>query len=666
MNKLNYKYETLTPFKICVLENFPFIEADFDALTNYQIMCKIVEYLNQTRNNQNIVQENIIALNNWFNNLDITDEINTKLDNMVKTGELQTLLNAQYNALREEVNISIRNFENNVNDTIAEQNNKINSLKNYEPIVVDSISKMTDRTKVYLLTTDSNWYYFNGTSWEIGGSYNGTAIANGSIDILKFDNLLYDSFDINFNPTIELNDGYLGYVTNRNGILTITQNDGYKYYIVDLELGAIYNYVGHSRYLAQGLVIADSENNVIFNTSGNEMDNVLIKINQTGLKAYIGEQLFTHPTNADDTFDKFNQANLFRKVDSIYSKVIINNSVQKIQTLTNMASFTKDLNAPLKMRSIESYETLMFPMERGVTYNIKYSDRFLLSGLLITDNKYNLIYVGEEHQYPLFGELEYTATTDGFIFLLKFEDFVPTISKLTAGIEVISDGIYNILKGKTIIYDGDSITQSRINQGNQSNGGAYPKIIADITKSNYINNARGGATLSYKNNQTSHCISRELTSLPTNGDAYVLSGGINDLWDNRPLGTITDNYTDDVDDTTITGALEKIFRYAITNFVGKPIIFVITQKISEPYTLYNGINQFDLHDRLVEVCNKYSIPYYDAFNDSGLNGWNSVQKETYLNSNSSGTGDGTHPNELGYKKYYVPQIIDILNKNLLK
>ena len=32
-----YNYTNLTPFKWFILENFPFIEASFDALTNYQL-----------------------------------------------------------------------------------------------------------------------------------------------------------------------------------------------------------------------------------------------------------------------------------------------------------------------------------------------------------------------------------------------------------------------------------------------------------------------------------------------------------------------------------------------------------------------------------------------------------------------------------------------------
>ena len=97
MNKLKYDYTILTPFKLCVLENFPFIEADFDTLTNYQIMCKMVEYMNSISKNQNLVQTNMIELNNWFNNLDVQEEINNKLDSMAESGELQEIIESYLN-----------------------------------------------------------------------------------------------------------------------------------------------------------------------------------------------------------------------------------------------------------------------------------------------------------------------------------------------------------------------------------------------------------------------------------------------------------------------------------------------------------------------------------------------------------------------------------------
>ena len=86
MNKLDYKYKKLAPFKLFVLENFPFIEADFDAITNYQLMCKLVEYINEVAKNNDIMIDNVEALNNWFNNLDVQTEINNKLDEMTENG----------------------------------------------------------------------------------------------------------------------------------------------------------------------------------------------------------------------------------------------------------------------------------------------------------------------------------------------------------------------------------------------------------------------------------------------------------------------------------------------------------------------------------------------------------------------------------------------------
>lgn len=100
------KYNFLPPFKGWVLENFPFIEADFDAITNYQMMCKIIEYLKNLQDNtqkiaynENEVYNAFIQLqnyvNSYFDNLDVQDEINKKLDEMAQSGELSEIV-SQY------------------------------------------------------------------------------------------------------------------------------------------------------------------------------------------------------------------------------------------------------------------------------------------------------------------------------------------------------------------------------------------------------------------------------------------------------------------------------------------------------------------------------------------------------------------------------------------
>ena len=82
----------IPPFKNFILENFPFIEEDFDALTNYELLCHVVNYVKTMGNEFNDIIINIEALNNWFNNLDVQDEINNKLDQMVEDGTLQEII----------------------------------------------------------------------------------------------------------------------------------------------------------------------------------------------------------------------------------------------------------------------------------------------------------------------------------------------------------------------------------------------------------------------------------------------------------------------------------------------------------------------------------------------------------------------------------------------
>lgn len=103
---MNPDYKNLTKipyFRRMVLQNFPFIEEDFDALTDYGFLCKVVEYLNKVIEQQNLVNDNTDALHqayielknyveNYFTNLDVQEEINNKLDSMAQDGTLQEII----------------------------------------------------------------------------------------------------------------------------------------------------------------------------------------------------------------------------------------------------------------------------------------------------------------------------------------------------------------------------------------------------------------------------------------------------------------------------------------------------------------------------------------------------------------------------------------------
>lgn len=101
--------EKIPYFCRVVLQNFPFIEEDFDALTTYQLVSKVVEYLNKVIKSQNTLVDNVNNLStafqqlhdyveNYFDNLDVQEEINNKLDQMAEDGTLQEIITAYIQA----------------------------------------------------------------------------------------------------------------------------------------------------------------------------------------------------------------------------------------------------------------------------------------------------------------------------------------------------------------------------------------------------------------------------------------------------------------------------------------------------------------------------------------------------------------------------------------
>ena len=101
MNKPTFKEICL--MYIQQLTNFPYIEKDFDALTDYGLLCKIVDKLNEVITNTNEQDGYIVSLynafielktyvENFFDNLDVQDEINNKLDEMVEDGTFDSII----------------------------------------------------------------------------------------------------------------------------------------------------------------------------------------------------------------------------------------------------------------------------------------------------------------------------------------------------------------------------------------------------------------------------------------------------------------------------------------------------------------------------------------------------------------------------------------------
>lgn len=181
---MNENKTLLQKFRCCILQSFPFIEEDFDSLTTYELICKVVEYLNntieQTNNNTLQVQELTKQFNdlkeyidNYFANLDVQEEVNNKLNQMVDDGTLAQIINQEIftdinNTLSE---IQENEFNSPVFPSILAPANSTPKIVKYDP----------DQNELLIFQKSNNGYleyilnkkngdtseYSVGTNWDL-------------------------------------------------------------------------------------------------------------------------------------------------------------------------------------------------------------------------------------------------------------------------------------------------------------------------------------------------------------------------------------------------------------------------------------------------------------------------------------------------------------------
>ena len=139
----------------------------------------------------------------------------------------------------------------------------------------------------------------------------------------------------------------------------------------------------------------------------------------------------------------------------------------------------------------------------------------------------------------------------------------------------INGQIISPLAGKTLYVAGDSIAYGK------SSAGGYGKCIADKYGMTLTNEAVDGATLTPNITDnvyggTRGCISTVVTNSTAlaKADYILLEGGVNDAWNNAPVGTLTDGFAAAYDETTMTGALEKMLDDLATNHSDKRVAYV--------------------------------------------------------------------------------------------
>lgn len=101
-------YTDLTPFRFWCQKVLPLVYDD--SLSYYELLCKVIDYLNKTMEDVNLSIEDVEKLhtaydslqtyvNDYFDNLDVQEEINNKLDALVEDGTIHDIFNSDVEAI---------------------------------------------------------------------------------------------------------------------------------------------------------------------------------------------------------------------------------------------------------------------------------------------------------------------------------------------------------------------------------------------------------------------------------------------------------------------------------------------------------------------------------------------------------------------------------------
>ena len=146
-------YKTLEPFRYWCQKVLPLVYDD--SLSYYELLCKVVDYLNKTMEDVETLHGDVTNLhtayaqlqdyvNNYFASLDVQQEINNKLDSMASDGSLLALISPLI-------------------------------LNTLPPLIVDSVSEMTNINRTYILKGNSHIYQnLNGIWTDTGVVFGGT------------------------------------------------------------------------------------------------------------------------------------------------------------------------------------------------------------------------------------------------------------------------------------------------------------------------------------------------------------------------------------------------------------------------------------------------------------------------------------------------------------
>ena len=513
MNDENLKpVKELTPFTKMIMTIGTLPSSFYASMSYYESMVWLYEYLkNQVIPAVNNNGEAVIELqgkyidlkeyvygkvdeletfmNNYFDNLDVQQEINNKLDEMSQDGSLTALIKAYvdpiYEAYENEIDLrldgqddEISSFKSQVSTAIATMDGKIdNAISGSPKGVYATLSDLTtadpSHDYIYVVSDDGHWYYYNTSleSWEDGGTYQSTAIGSNTIG--------FDQLTTEVNSVFKL----------ENPLYTLVEGK-YIQPSGTLSTQALYN-------IATGITLSKGYTILVYSVAGSGVSAISKDVNSTYTNLVTGSNwssnVFYKYTNTTD--DDITIAVSYNNTYPIDIKTYLEEKTIYDYAKNNVTAINSKIDEIIDKKTPETttinqkyvsypggyvYEQSAYDIEKGI--HLKRNQTIVFKGVTTTGASAIASYKGSTYtalvegtSYNTIDTYTYTATEDIDIACSYNASYSHNITTYD-NIENAIDDINRILADKGNIFSmfsnitccGDSLTWCEVHTGSES------------------------------------------------------------------------------------------------------------------------------------------------------------------------------------------------------
>ena len=686
----------LRPFKrFCMtIGNIP--SAYIESLSYAELLYWFCDYIENTviptvNNNADCVTElqNLFVnlqtfVDNYFDNLDVQEEINNKLDKMTLEGYFQNIL---------------ENYAQNYYNSLQHQ---IDSLSSGSPLVASSVNEMTNTSRVYVNTTDGKWYYYNGTSWVAGGTYQSTEIANKSItpnktsfmrlnkegNLIEVDKAVKTDY---FIDNINGNHVYYNGVRKLDFLASELENSSYS---VDFD-GSLVFYNSNNEIVKVQMLSSLSLQNwstVQFPTTYERLEVYIL------YSSHLNNGVFSKTSNRAHGLKTTYFIDILKVDFSQLQNVLISDSNVNDKTLSisklknaqlndssNLLELSKAVRTDyfidntngnhVSYNGVRRFDFSSSELDNSTSYSID-ADSYIVyydsnNTILSVQNCNSLVLQNwAELQFPEnFDHLEiyiiYSSHLNNAVFCktmfrthgLKSSYFINDLSLSNIDFASVSN-----LKNKKAIFFGDSWTAGNTQAPGSWCNWLHEKINTFIAQNCGRHGADWAQGYSYwfsgsQDNIVNADYDFVIIQAYTNG----LYGNVSNL--SKQLGTIDEfNFYNSISEmqtalgNTYAFDLERFLYTIVNKYAGKKIGLMFPYKSVAMKNQNNAFRVF--REQVIKCCNKYNIAIFDNFNGCNIPSFTQEQiDQFYFKDTGANHADGVHLNSNG---------IDLIGNKILQ